>query len=99
VNETQITITKETMNFEGGIVPIGARYYKSIVSHNGKQHHQIFYRNAAEIPIELIVRNYGIQNISWPNKTRDMKPGKHNRTIIGRRAITDNGGYIAYYPS
>ena len=75
------------MNFKDGIVPVGARYYKAIVSHDGKQHHQIFYQNSAEIPIELMVRDFGIDAISWPNKNRDIAPGKHNRTIIGRRAV------------
>lgn len=84
----QFTIQTRTMEISGGIVPFGARYYQVIVSLSGIPAYRMLYKCAADIPIELMVIDNGIVNVSWPNKRRDMDSKyKLARNQLSRRVL------------
>ena len=81
---SQIIIQKQTMDFEGGIVPLGARYY-AVKSTVGNQ----YYTSADDIPVsDLLLRAGGLANLAWPDKAQGLKDLAEMREIgsikIGR---------------
>ena len=82
-----IAIQTRTMDFVGGIVPEGHRYYQATIQGTDNPH-KIYYKCAMEIPIELMATDNGLSNVSWPNKNRDMNPKyKGSRNQLSRRIL------------
>ena len=69
-----ITIQTKTMDFVGGIVPEGARYYQVVFRDENPLALSNYYAKAADIPFEKLLKGYGLEHISWPHKSRDMNP-------------------------
>ena len=81
-----VSIQTRTMDFVGGIVPVGARYYEAIIR-GVDNPHKIHYKRAMDIPLELMIEDYGLNHVSWTNKHRDFTPEyKGSKTQLSRRA-------------
>jgi len=85
--ETKVNIKKRTMDFAGGIVPLGARYYEVRIKESGLARTECFC-SAQKVPIEDYIKDYGIDSVGWPYKTRDLNP-KHKgaRSQLSRRVL------------
>ena len=81
-----VSIQIKTMNFGGGIVVVGGRYYQVIFKDDDPRTN--YYAKATDLPLEQLLENYGLDCVGWPNKKRDMNPNyKGSRNQLSRRAL------------